>query len=102
MLYRTQIDKKLTKQLDDVRKGNFDESKTAFVSNLHFKCDEEELKKICADALGSGECIESIRIMKDRNTHRSRGLAYVNLANSADIDKLVETLQGKEVYKPFS
>lgn len=49
---------------------------------------QKELKSMVEDLLGEGcaHVLHSIRIMKDRNTGKSRGLAYVNMKKGGDGD----------------
>ncbi|XP_023757425.1 uncharacterized protein LOC111905928 isoform X1 [Lactuca sativa] len=70
---------------------------TAFVSNLNPKANEEELRGFFSDVGGAGE----IRILKDKLTKKSRGLAYVDFCDDAHLEAAVaknkQTFLGKKL-----
>ncbi|CAL1385168.1 unnamed protein product [Linum trigynum] len=70
---------------------------TIFVSNLNLKANSEDLRKFFADIGG----ISSIRILHDKFTGKSRGLAYVDFLDDEHLAKAVaknkQTLLGKRL-----
>jgi len=63
-----------------------------FVSNISFKIREEALSELFSPF---GEVI-SVRIIKDKETKRSRGFGFVEMANEADGQKAIDALNGAE------
>jgi nucleolar protein 12 len=56
----------------------YDPKRTIFVGNLHFDCGEEELRRLFAEHITGGTAaIESVRIVRDRATHKCKGIAFV-------------------------
>ncbi|OVA19144.1 RNA recognition motif domain [Macleaya cordata] len=70
---------------------------TAFISNLSFQVNDEHLRSFFGDVGG----VTAIRILRDKFTGKSRGLAYVDFANAeqlaAAVAKNKKTLLGKRV-----
>lgn len=66
-----------------------------FVSNISFKVREESLRELFSPF---GE-ITSVRIIKDKETKRSRGFGFVEMANEADGQKAIDELNGTEHYE---
>lgn len=77
-----------------VDRKQVDSRKSIFVGNLNFAAEEEDLWKLFA------ECgpIESVRIVRDRITSVSKGIAYVNF-QTADAAELALHLDGSPVKK---
>jgi RNA recognition motif-containing protein len=69
-------------------------SNTLFVSNFPFVTTEEELRATF-EAVGA---VESIRIILDRETGRSRGFAFVELKNQDALDAAIERLNDTEFH----
>lgn len=67
--------------------------KNLFVGNMSFHTTESELRSIFEPY---GE-IARIRIMTDRDTGRSRGFAFVEMANDEEATKAISALNGKEL-----
>ncbi len=67
--------------------------KNLFVGNMSFQTTESELRSAFEPF---GEVIR-VRVMTDRDTGRSRGFAFVEMANDEDAVKAIESLNGKEV-----
>ncbi|PON82152.1 RNA binding protein [Trema orientale] len=69
---------------------------TAFVSNLHLKANSEDLRKFFSDG-----GVVGIRILHDKFTGKSRGLAYVDFLDDAHlaaaISKNKQKLLGKKL-----
>ena len=64
--------------------------KNIFVGNLHFHATEEALRGLF-ERYGT---VNSARIMTDRETGRSRGFAFVEMANEAEADQAITALNG--------
>ena len=63
-----------------------------FVGNLNFRTSEDELQAHF-EQFGS---VTSARIIVDRTTQRSRGFGFVEMENTADGEKAISELNGKE------
>lgn len=66
--------------------------KKLFVGNLPFGATEEALRDLFAPF---GE-VQQVRIMTDRDTGKSRGFAFVEMAQDEDALKAVDALSGKD------
>jgi cold-inducible RNA-binding protein len=66
--------------------------KNLFVGNLPFTATEDELRDLFS-AFGE---IQQVRIMTDRDTGKSRGFAFVEIADDDAAAKAVTELNGKE------
>ncbi len=56
-----------------------------YVGNLPFSTTEEDLRNMFAQA----GTVVSVSLIKDRDTGRSRGFAFVELSNQAEAEKAV-------------
>ena len=56
--------------------------KTLYVGNLSFDCSEARSK---TDHMGQSVNIESVKLIYDRNSGRSRGFAFVDVASEEDM-----------------
>ena len=63
-----------------------------FVGNLSFDVTENDLQDLFAQA-GS---VNSVNIMQDRATGRSRGFGFVEMATEADSAKAISMFSGKD------
>ena len=63
-----------------------------FVGNLSFDVTENDLQDLFSQA-GS---VNSVNIMQDRTTGRSRGFGFVDMASEADMTKAVTMFSGKD------
>jgi RNA recognition motif-containing protein len=66
--------------------------KNLFVGNLAFNTTEDALRGLFSPF---GE-VQQVKIMTDRDTGRSRGFAFVEMAQDEDAAKAVGALNGKE------
>lgn len=66
-----------------------------FVSNISFKVREQALSELFSQY---GE-VTSVRIIKDKETKRSRGFGFVEMANDEDAQKAIDSLNGAEHYE---
>jgi cold-inducible RNA-binding protein len=64
--------------------------KNIFVGNLDFHATEESLRSLF-ERYG---VVNSARIMTDRETGRSRGFAFVEMANEGEADQAINALNG--------
>ena len=64
-----------------------------YVGNLSYRMTEAELKDTFAPV---GE-VKRAKIVKDRDTNRSKGFGFVEIENDADALKAIEALNNKEV-----
>lgn len=66
-----------------------------FVSNISFKVREQALSELFSQY---GE-VTSVRIIKDKETKRSRGFGFVEMANDDDARAAIEALNGSSHYE---
>ncbi|MES2763879.1 MAG: RNA-binding protein [Bacteroidota bacterium] len=66
-----------------------------FVSNISFKVREQALSELFSQY---GE-VTSVRIIKDKETKRSRGFGFVEMASEDDGQKAIDSLNGTEHYE---
>jgi len=66
--------------------------KNLFVGNLPFSATEDALRDLFSPF---GEA-QQVRIMTDRDTGKSRGFAFVEMAQDEDAAKAIATLNGKD------
>ena len=64
--------------------------KNIFVGNLNFRATEESLRALF-ERYG---VVDSARIMTDRDTGRSRGFGFVEMANDSEADQAITGLNG--------
>lgn len=64
-----------------------------YVSNLNFQITEESLNKIFSN-YGT---VNSVKIILDRETQRSRGFAFVEMSSEAEGREALSALNNKEV-----
>ena len=64
-----------------------------FVGNFPFSTTEADLQSLFAP-YGN---IESVTVVTDRQTGRSRGFGFVEMSDRGEAEKAIEALNGKEV-----
>ena len=64
-----------------------------YVGNLSFNTEEQQLQELFA-SLGQ---VESVRLIRDQATGRSRGFGFVEMADAAQGQAACETLDQQEV-----
>lgn len=64
-----------------------------YVGSLDFKVREQELEQVFS---AYGE-VESVRIIKDRETRRSKGFAFVEMPNDSQAQAAIDALNGSTV-----
>jgi cold-inducible RNA-binding protein len=67
--------------------------KNIFVGNLNFNTSEDDLRQLF-EAYGQ---VDRVAIMTDRDTGRSRGFGFVEMANNEDGEKAIAALNGSQV-----
>jgi RNA recognition motif-containing protein len=65
-------------------------SKKIYVGNLSYKIDEDALREVFAKI---GE-VESVKIIKDFTTGRSKGFGFVEMTSDEDVEKAISALNG--------
>lgn len=63
-----------------------------YVGNLSFDVQEDDLRRLFAE-FGT---VESAAVITDRDTGRSRGFGFVEIASSEDGKRAIEKLDGHE------
>ena len=67
--------------------------KNIFVGNLSFNTNEDELRQLF-ETYGQ---VDRVSIMTDRDTGRSRGFGFVEMASNEDGEKAIAALNGTQV-----
>jgi cold-inducible RNA-binding protein len=67
--------------------------KNIFVGNLDFNTSEDEMRTMF-EAYGQ---VDRVSIMTDRDTGRSRGFGFVEMANAEDGEKAIAALNGSQL-----
>ena len=67
--------------------------KNIFVGNLDFNTGEDELRQLF-QTYGQ---VDRVSIMTDRDTGRSRGFGFVEMANAEEGEKAIAALNGSQV-----
>src|SRR5215470_17443831 len=68
-------------------------AKKIYVGNLSFQTTETDL----SDMFGEIGQVESVQIITDRDTGRSKGFGFVQMADDAAAEKAIAQLNGKEI-----
>lgn len=66
-----------------------------FVGNLSYNATEEELQALFEKA----GTVQSVTIVKDRDTGRSKGFAFVEMATQDEAQKAISQLHGSEFHE---
>lgn len=64
-----------------------------YVGNLAYELQEDEL----SEAFGAYGAVDSVRILLDRDTGRSRGFGFVKMPNREEGENAIEGLNGQEI-----
>ena len=64
--------------------------KKIYVGNLEFSATEESIRSLF-EPYGT---VQSVSLITDRDTGRSRGFAFVEMANSGEADRAIAALNG--------
>lgn len=65
-----------------------------FVGNVAYTATEEDLRALFAQ----GGAVKSVQIIKDRETGRSKGFAFVEMETQADALKAIRQFHGAEMH----
>jgi RNA recognition motif-containing protein len=68
-------------------------TQNVYVGNLSYDTDEEKLRTL----FGEYGQIESVRLITDRDTGRSKGFAFVEMSTEGAAQEAIDALNGKEV-----
>ena len=68
-------------------------SKKIYVGNLSFQTTESDITQ----AFSGFGAVESVSIITDRDTGRSKGFGFVEMADQAHADKAINALNGTEL-----
>lgn len=63
-----------------------------YVGNLNYRVREDDLRQVMEE-YGS---VDSVKIVKDRETGRSKGFAFIEMPNNAEAIKAIEELNEAE------
>lgn len=64
-----------------------------YVGNLAYSTTEDELKAL----FGQAGAVTSVAVIKDRETGRSKGFAFVEMASEAEAQKAIDVANGKKL-----
>ncbi len=81
---------------DSLESGQIEKAelnKKLYVGNLSFSTTEAELRELFEEH----GAIESVNVITDRETGRSRGFAFVELEDAGSAEKAMRALDGREV-----
>lgn len=65
-----------------------------FVGNLSFKCGEDDIRDFFESR---GFSISSTQIIKDRETGRSRGFAFVEFTDASQVSEAIKATNGQSL-----
>lgn len=63
-----------------------------YIANINFRAREEELSEL----FGQFGEVSSVKILKDRETNRSRGFGFVEMPNDEEGRNAINSLNGSE------
>ena len=64
-----------------------------YVGNLSFNTSNEDLQQL----FGQAGTVETVNIVEDRDTGRSRGFGFVEMSSKEEAQSAIEQLNGKEI-----
>ena len=64
-----------------------------YIGNLSYSTTEDELRTLFSQA----GAVTSVALIKDRETGRSKGFAFVEMGNQAEAQKAIEMLNGRNL-----
>ncbi len=64
-----------------------------YVGNLSFNTSNEDLQEL----FGQAGTVESVNVVEDRDTGRSRGFGFIEMSSKEEGQKAIEQFNGKEV-----
>lgn len=66
-----------------------------YVGNLSFEATEQDLRDLFAT---DDRSVESVSVIMDRETGRSRGFAFVQMGSEADAASAISSLDGQDLH----
>lgn len=66
---------------------------TIYVGNISFKLRENDLK----DAFAEFGAVDSVKIIKDKISKKSKGYGFIEMANEAEAESAINSLNDKEI-----
>lgn len=63
-----------------------------YVGNLPYRTTEEEMKEF----FGEAGTVTDVRIIRDKETNRSKGFGFVSFDSEEGVTKAIEVLNGKD------
>ena len=76
-----------------MKKFNAEGKMNIYIGNMSYDVSEEDLK----EAFGAFGHVESVKIIKDGYTGRSKGFGFVEMPEEADAKSAIEGLNGKDL-----
>ena len=64
-----------------------------YVGNLKYEVSDEDLK----DSFSEYGDVDSAKVIKDRESGRSKGFGFVNMPNNDEAKKAIENLNGQDM-----
>ena len=64
-----------------------------YIGNLSFNATTQDLEDIC----GEFGTVQSVNIIEDRDTGRSRGFGFVEMSSKEEAQNAISALNGKEI-----
>jgi cold-inducible RNA-binding protein len=64
-----------------------------YIGNLSFNTTTQDLEEMC----GEFGTVQSVNIIEDRETGRSRGFAFVEMSSDEEAQNAISALNGKEI-----
>jgi RNA recognition motif-containing protein len=68
-------------------------SKNIYVGNINYNTNEDDLRNLF-EQYGT---VESVKIISDRDTGRSKGFGFVEMENAEEADSAISALNSQEV-----
>src|SRR3970282_2372240 len=68
-------------------------SRKLYVGNLPYETNEQDLQELFAQA----GAVETVTVMRDRDTGRARGFAFVEMASDDDAQNAITQLNGHQL-----
>jgi RNA recognition motif-containing protein len=65
-------------------------AKTLYVGNLPWESTEDELAEVFKELAS----VQSVRIIRDKETGRSKGFGFVELADDTNVDEVISATNG--------
>jgi nucleolin len=72
----------------------FEERNDVYIGNMPFDLEESDLKDMVSSALSGDAASDSVRIIRDRDTGRSRGFGYISFDTKEEAEASVAKLEG--------